>query len=399
MRHLAVNPLERIGVTRKPVVEVHRDLYRGIMDIERIEDTAGFEKLKEEWNELLESSASNCLFLTWEWLYTWWKHLSDGRKLLIIAVRCDGELVGIAPLAVRPRKLTRLLPFRLVEFLGTGSVGSDYLDLIIRRGKEHEALQALAEYLAHGKLMLELAQLKRGTCSAAELASQLRLRNWTHSEAKINICPFINLARHSWESYLAALGSKNRSDIERRLRNLNQQFDVRFEQALSEEKRREALRLLFALHNMRWRERGGSAAFHTPSLLSFHEELSQLALARGWLRLFILWLDGKPAGARYGFRYHRTFYSYQSGFDPSYGKHGVGLIAVLLAIKSAIAEGTEEYDLLAGTEAYKFRLAREARELWRLDLYPPGARGLLYKRVITLRRAAKRMARVFCPNL
>src|SRR2546427_4482076 len=47
---------------------------------------SGFEKLREEWNELLQASASNCLFLTWEWLYTWWKHLSEDRRLFIITV-------------------------------------------------------------------------------------------------------------------------------------------------------------------------------------------------------------------------------------------------------------------------------------------------------------------------
>src|SRR6267143_2919811 len=117
--------------------------------IEQIEDSGGFEKLREEWTDLLHGSASNCLFLTWEWLYTWWKHLSEGRKLLITAVRCSRELVAIAPLALRPPQPARLVPFHALEFLGMESVGSDYLDVIVRRAKEQEALQALAESLTH----------------------------------------------------------------------------------------------------------------------------------------------------------------------------------------------------------------------------------------------------------
>ena len=62
--------------------------------IEKIEDAAGFEKLREEGNDLLRRSASDCLFLTWEWLHTWWTHLSEGRRLRILAVRCDGELAA-----------------------------------------------------------------------------------------------------------------------------------------------------------------------------------------------------------------------------------------------------------------------------------------------------------------
>ena len=366
--------------------------------IERIEDTAGFEKLREEWNELLQASASNCLFLTWEWLYTWWKHLAEGRKLLIIAVRHGRELIAIAPLTLRLPKLNRLLPFRLLEFLGTGSVGSDYLDLIIRRGKEQEALQALANYLADGKLMLELAQLKRNSSFAAGLAMQLKQRGWAFCEEKTAICPFINLSGHSWQSYLASQDSKKRCDFQRRLKNLTKQCDVRFECVRSEEQRPEALALLLALHHQRWRAKGGSDAFHTPALVAFHQELSQLALERGWLRLFVLWLDGKPIASLYSFRYRQVYYEYQKGFDPGYGKQSVGLIIVGLGIKSAIEEGAEEYDLLHGDEPYKFRWSNEVRELGRLDLYPPRARGLLYKGAMGLSRAARRMARHVLPK-
>lgn len=366
--------------------------------VEVIEDTASFERLREEWNELLEASASDCLFLTWEWLHTWWKHLSEDRRLFIIAVRSGRELIAIAPLAVRPRKLTRLLPFRSLEFLGIGSVGSDYLDLVIRRGREHEALQALAKYLADGKLTLELTQVNRSSCLATALAAQLGQRGWRRSEATTDICPFIRLSGHSWQSYLATFDHKHRYNFQRTLKNLTKQFDVRFEQAVSEEQRREALSLLVALHNMRWRERSGSTAFHTLGLLSFHEELSQLALERGWLRLFVFWLDGKPAASLYGFRYHRTFYFYQSGFDPSYSKHSIGQVTVGLTIQRAIEEGAEEYDLLHGDEPYKFYWAREAREIGRLELYPPNARGLLYKQALWLSRATRRMGRRVLPK-
>src|SRR5256712_3231443 len=296
--------------------------------IERIEDSRGFEKLREELNELLQASASNCLVLTWELLYTWWKHLSEDRRLFIITVRCGRELIAIAPLTLRPPRLNRLLPFSVLEFLGTESAGSDYLDLIIRRGKEQEALQSLANYLADGKLMLELAQLKGNSSFAAELGAQLKQRGWSLCEAKTTICPFRNLSGHSWESYLTTLSHDLRHSFRRRLRSLSKHFNVRFERALSEEQRREALAVLVALHNMRWQDRGGSNALDTSALVSFHEELSQLALEQGWLRLFVLRLDGKAVASIYGFRYQRTFYLYQSGFDPSYGKQGVGQLAI-----------------------------------------------------------------------
>jgi CelD/BcsL family acetyltransferase involved in cellulose biosynthesis len=358
--------------------------------IERIEDLAAFESLKEEWDELLEASTSNCLFLTWEWMYTWWRRLSEGRRLFLLTVRDGGQLVAIAPLALRPRGFSRLLPYRSLEFLGTGLVGSDYLDFIIRRGREGLGCHALVDYLADQKLMLELAQVERSASLAVAFMLQLKHRGWAAFRTTTDFCPFINLSGHSWESYLASLGSAHRYNFRRRLKNLHQKFEVGFQRIETEEQRREAVPVLIALHNKRWRDRGGPGAFHTPALHAFHEELTQRALQRGWLRLFLLWLDGEPVASLYGFRYGRVFYFYQSGFDPKYGKHSVGLITMGLAIKSAIEEEAQEYDLLRGDEEYKFHWARDGRELIRLELYPPRLSGLLCKRAAEFRRAAKR---------
>src|SRR5437773_734576 len=84
--------------------------------------------------------------------------------------------------------------------------------------------------------------------------------------------------------------------------------------------------------------------------------------------------------------------------DPAYGRHAVGLITVGLTIKSAIAEGAEEYDFLRGDEAYKFRWAREVRHLATLEVYPRGAPELLYRRTQRLTAVAKRIARQTLPR-
>ncbi len=367
-----------------------------MITIERIEDPAAFEFLRDEWDALLEASASKCLFLAWEWLYTWWQHLSEGRGLCLLTVRRDGRLVAIAPFMISPPRVARLVPFASLEFLGTGSVGSDYLDLIVRAGQE-EAMGALAAYLADRRVMVQLAQV-RPNSSLAALAARMTQHGWTWSTATTDVCPFIALSRHSWQSYLATLGPEHRYNLQRRLRNLTKQFDVRFEHARSEQERREFLSLLLGLHNRRWGDRGGSTAFHSRGLLAFHEELTERALARGWLRLFVLWLDGKPAASLYGFRYGSVFYFYQCGFDPAYRKHGVGMATLALTIKHAIEEGAKEYDLLHGDEPYKSHWAREVRELGRVELYPPHLRGWLYQHAVEASRAARRAARRVLPE-
>src|SRR5204863_6829424 len=98
-----------------------------VNEIEIIRDTAAFARLQSEWTELLGSARADCLFLTWEWLHTWWAHLAEERQLFIVTVRHDSKLIAIAPLSIA----TAWPSVRVLEFLGTGSVGSDYLDFIV----------------------------------------------------------------------------------------------------------------------------------------------------------------------------------------------------------------------------------------------------------------------------
>lgn len=363
------------------------------LSVESIGETSGFAEIRREWDELLRSSASDGIFLTWEWLYTWWKHLAGDGRLSIRAVRCAGELIALAPCLLRPASLSRLRLLPALEFLGSGFAGSDYLDVIVRRGREEEARRALASSLAGERLTLGWTQLRRGACQAAGVGAALAESGWTVVERKTSVCPFIPLAGLSWESYLATLGAEHRYNFHRKWKRLNRDFKVEFEQVRTPRQCRESIDMAVALHNERWRDRGGSDAFHTPGLVAFHREFGQVALDRGWLRLYALRLDGKPAAALYGFLYRRMFYFYQSGFDAAYGKHSVGLVAMGLAIQCAIAEGAVEYDLLHGSEAYKSHWSCDSRELGCLEMYPPRSLGWACRSRVELERSARGFAR------
>jgi CelD/BcsL family acetyltransferase involved in cellulose biosynthesis len=371
---------------------------RSTFSVEKIDDSSRFAELRLEWADLLESSASPCLFLTWEWLHTWWQHLAADRRLSILAVRCGSQLAALAPFGVRPPSFSRRRLFPVQEFLGSGSAGSDYLDFIVRTGCEPEARQAFGSCLAGERPMLDWTQLRREGCFAAEVASTLVEAGWRVAETRTNTCPFIRLAGESWESYLATLGAEHRYNFNRKWKRLNREYVVEFEQVRTEERCRESIDLVITLHNLRWRDRGGSDAFHTRGLVEFHQDFSRVALARGWLRLYVLRLNGKPAAALYGFLYDRTFYFYQSGFDPACDKYSVGLVTMGLAIQRAIEEGAREFDLLHGDEGYKSHWSNGSRELGRLELYPPGSLGWICRSSVELELASRRIARRVLPR-
>jgi len=370
------------------------------LTFEVIDDAEAFAALREEWNALLVRSDADTLFLTWEWLYTWWRQLGGKRRLHLVLLRRGDELVAAAPLALRPGRLGGLLGRASLEFLATGIVGSDYLDVVVRRGWEAEGVRLLAEHLAAQRQELDLRQLDAAGSAAARLVAALRGRSWRTTATAGEVCPYLSLAGHSWDSLLASLGPEHRYNVKRRLRQLRERADVHFERVDSEERRAAALKILFDLHLKRWEGRGGSDAFDSESVVAFHEQLSRLALAQGWLRLFVLWLDGEPAAALYGFRYGGTFFYYQCGFDPRFSRWSVGLVTLALALRQALDEDVSEFDLLHGNESYKSLWTQRARALVRLEADPPVLGAALRRRMIVATRAARRgLRRLLPPSL
>ena len=307
----------------------------------------------------------------------------------MLAVRRGQALIALVPLT---RGSSGAVSFTRLEFLGTGSVASDYLDIIARTGCETEAREALREYLRAHKSTLQFDHVRTPGSIAECVAERLSEDGWVAESKSIGVCPFIRLEGHTWDSLLGTLGSSHRYNVRRRIRALSTNFDMRFELVTAEDRRREAFPALVTLHNERWAERGGTA-FHTQASRDFHDHVTRLALERGWLRLYVLTLNGATAAVQYLLGYKGRFYFYQHGYDSQYGNQSVGLVSFALAIRAAIEEGASEFDMLWGDESYKQLWAHDSRTLLRIDLFPPGLGGRVQRRTLEVNRAIRSLAR------
>jgi CelD/BcsL family acetyltransferase involved in cellulose biosynthesis len=360
-----------------------------MLTITTVSDTGRFEALADEWRDLLADSAADPLFLSWEWLFTWWRCLGGNRALRVLTVRDGARLVGIAPLVVRGAALRRLQPFEVLEFLGTGTAGSDYLDIVAARDRETDLVAALARHCVDTRASIELSHSVADGSLAARLAAALGTDGWVHVAVPIEVCPYVALAGHDWDSYLETLSSSHRYNVRRRFRNLDKAFDARFECASDERDRAGFFADLVRLHRLRRDTLGGSDGLDGDEMVRFHDEFTTRALAAGWLRLHRLTLDGTAVAAVYGFQLGTKFYFYQSGFDPAFGKHSVGLLILAHSIREALEAGAAEYDLLHGDERYKYHWASAERALVRHHLYPPRLRGAVAHRLFGLKEQLK----------
>jgi CelD/BcsL family acetyltransferase involved in cellulose biosynthesis len=309
----------------------------------RFELVDGLESLREEWTNLATNGQN--VFATWEFAATWWEHFGAGRRLLTVGCRdSGGDLFAVLPLYFWRRR-----PLRVIRFLGNGA--GDILGPVCRPARSDDAARAL-------RRLLEVAPWDWDVFVGENLPGE---QDWPRRLGGHLIRregnPVLR-APDGFEEFLARRTPNFRSAVRRNERRLARRYQVRFR--LSDSTTLDAdLDALFRLHQARFGEQsafgGGRTAFHRAFARQAHE--------RGWLRLWILELDGRPVAAQYGFRFGGIESFFQSGRDPELRRESLGMTLLSHAIRSAADEGVREFALLRGHEPYKYRFATEDRGL------------------------------------
>lgn len=358
------------------------------MQIEEITTTEGLEALRAEWTGLWERCPDATPFQSPEWLLAWWRHLGRGW-LWTLALRCKGRLAGLAPLFVhRPYGL----PLRCVSILGTGV--TDYLDVLMERACQDSAVGFLLEHLAEHSARwdyCDFEQLRQGSPLLSEGTDGALLSCVSVQE----VCPVLALPEDPG-SLRARLPAGLRKNLRYYERRLAREDEARFERA--DETNVEALLdALFRLHQERWNRRLLPGCFARGPVRRFHKEVTAAFLERGWLRLDLLRIGGRPVGALYCFLCRGRVYYYAAGLARDAARISPGSLLIAHALEEAIRNGAAEFDFLRGNEPYKYRWGARDRTNYRRLLWNSSPRGklaaLLNRGEERAERAIKRLAR------
>lgn len=322
------------------------------MEITRYDDETGFAALQAEWNDLLQRSRYNTIFLTYEWQTTWWRCLGAARgPLIILALREGGRLVGIVPLY-----LTHEGAMRTLQVVGCLEV-SDYLDLIIEAGQEEAVYAAFLAWLAGPDAppwdLLDLCNQPGPSLAHTRLPALAEALGWRTDVAQEDVCPVIALPG-DWETYLERLDKKERHEIRRKLRRVEREApDAQVRLVTGGPDVAPDVDRFITLHRLSSREKD---VFMNPQMQAFFHAIANILGERGWLQLSFLEIGGQAQASYFCFDYGGEILVYNSGYDPQ-GSPQLSLGWVLLSrlIESAIAAGRTRFDFLQGDEDYKYR--------------------------------------------
>jgi CelD/BcsL family acetyltransferase involved in cellulose biosynthesis len=299
------------------------------------------------WEAVEAKAESPSPFMSWAWHRAWADAApaADAAASEVLILRdSDGVVRSLLPVLLRQVSFHRVAVNALSW--AVGDVGCpDHLDVLAMQATPMAPLAASLEAMPWEVLILN--NLAPTATATRRLCEELTDRGCIVRRQELWTCPYLEL-QSDWDAYLGTLTPTRRQTLRRKERQLRRQYAVTVTD-YDGDRVADGLRHLMSLHESRWQ--GG--AFQAPGMPELHRRFAAELAARGQLWLSTLDVDGAPVAAWYGFTWGDTVYFYQSGRDPGWERHSVGLILMGTMIRRAIERGYRRFDFLRGADPYK----------------------------------------------
>lgn len=358
-------------------------------NVELITELSALRAIADPWRDLAESRGN--AFVTPEWFFAWFNHYGEGHQPMVPVVwHEDGSLAGLMPLVLSLSNRPRTLRF-------AGANLGDRFHPVAAEGDEERVARAAAAALDRERrrwstLVLENVDVAASWPQCLAEASPAPLAVIDLPPA---VLPFISFSGMTWEEFQQTRSKNLRSQRGRKRRKLEREHDIHIRRSEGPDEVRGDMVTLFRLHDLR-REPLGGSSLASETARAFHRDFATAALKRGWLRLWFLEANGEPVAANYDWRLKGTYSYYQAGFDPAWSRYSVGSVLEDHRLRAAIDEGAEEFEFLAGDEAFKLRQATGVRRVHTLM----AVRALHPARLLATAEARlRRAARALPPNV
>ncbi len=325
-------------------------------EVELVDTTKGWADLAHHWDALVADSAANSMFLTHDWLQTWIKSfLGTGRRLFVLVVRNSGQPVAIAPWYLATSRCAGLRS-REVRFLGTPESGSDYLDVMVRHGRERVAANAIYCFL-FGAGSCHWDQLSLSDIPA-DSPFLFHFMNRLDEDGK-----FAELRRNAYipratlpetaELFFAGLSSGRRARYRQDWRRLEEHSGVRHA-TYHRPGAEEGLQRFFALYDAKSGHDGSTIRPFLEALCGSGTVVTP--------QIDILSADGRDVAALIHLAYGNALHLLLVATDKSFDRRiSIGNALLGKCIENAIEARFACYDFLKGGEEYKFHWANGAK--------------------------------------
>ena len=334
-----------------------------------------FGALEPEWNHLLTESDLDIPLMTFEWFSCWWQSYGAKNTLAVIVVRQGNEAVAIVPL-MRTAFAWRGIPVRALTFMAnyhslrTGCVAAREV-----RGLGSFIFDTLRARMDPFDLLL-FDYVPKPSRTAALLEEALGDRRFFHVVYPGARSPYIKV-EGTWQSYLQTRQKSLREKVNYMSNVLKRHgtVDIVTYRTCQGQDIERALENMLAISRGTWKYCQNTAIASSLEDTRFYTLLARKAAEKGWLNLWIMSLEGKPAAFVYNLEYKNRVFGLKTGFDDRYRKSAPGKYLDHWTIRESFERGHVEFDMLGKDDPFKMSWTSLFRQHYRYVVFSSTLRG------------------------
>lgn len=351
------------------------------MKIKCVQNYENFKRLKKEWNELLTKIHNKNIFLTYEWMITWYQYYGRKSKLYILLFYKNDQIVGIMPFYYYYNRFLFAKKIVIMELLGSRT--SDHLDFILMREYQYEILKEADNYLKKVNFwdVIKLYDFDEASY-LVKFINNKKIFNYTAlSIVQNTVCPYIKLPE-SWEDYQNNISLNTRRNFRRYSKRLHKNLkNVEIKKCKNKEEIRTIFYRLIEMNTIRMKKINKISNFTNNLFVDFHIHIAEVFLKNDWLNLEYIVMNKNILAILYSFKYKNRIFSYGTAFDDKFhsSKYSLGTVMLGNSIKNAIANHCIEFDLMRGNEGYKYKWTNQFRKNFVIEIYSVSLSGQLIR--------------------
>lgn len=338
------------------------------MQIEVVRELRQLAPLGAAWNEAVEASGFDSIFLTHEWFCAWAKNFAPAEALNVVIAREGDRICGIMPLLREHRRIgsRTLTVLRSMTNLQTYKYG-----FILPKEGGREIFESMLHLLSE-VCNWDLMDLDYLPDDAQVIAfiHQLHGAGMFGAREEVQMeSPYVEI-EGTWEEYCSARDQKVRKNWDYFERRLQKEGSVGLIEIADGEDIDQAVVTAFEIEQSSWKGEHGTAISGSPTETAFYLDLARAMSRRRNFRLCFLALDGKKIAFDYCLPYKESFNVLKTGYDPAFSKSSPGRVLRKLVLRGLYQEGRYSiYDLLGARDTWKGEWTHTVRPLVRMRLY------------------------------
>jgi CelD/BcsL family acetyltransferase involved in cellulose biosynthesis len=321
------------------------------LHIETVTDLARFNVIADEWDQLIDRSGVERLFLSHAWLCSWWEAFGGDQQLHIVLLRNSGELIGAVPMM---RSYERFYGLKVDSLQSIYNPHTPRFDFIIARGWAASVYQAVWSYLRgrNDCEMIALRQVPDDSPTIPAIEGLSRADGWLSGQWVARPSPYIPL-NCTHDELLKRLKGGYRYNLRKRYERLGKAGPVDVEVITEKEHIREAMQDGLRIEAAAWKGEHGTAIASDPAVTEFYIRLAERQADVKQLRLSFLRVGGKRISFSYILCSDNKLYGVKIGYDPEFHTYSPGNMLLNLILQDACANGLAEYDFLGVDDEWK----------------------------------------------